>query len=878
MKPTPPYHALKFLRWFCREEYLDEIEGDLIEIYETQYKSSPAKAKRHFFWNILRHLRPEFIKTFRLKQNSISTTMIRHNVLLALRNYRKYTGSFMINLTGLSSGIACALLIYLWVADELSVDKFHANEGRIYQVMSNIPLPGDTLTLSTTPAILAEALVEDFPEVELASSVLTPDWFDYEKGIANYAERFIKAKGQFVQPDYLKIFSWELLAGDRTTVLDDKYAVLVSDQMAIQLFGNLESAVGEVIEWDQDKSEGTYHVTGVFKKPPVNSTAQFDLLFNYQSVFERERNNWEQWDNSSPDTYLLLAEGADLQKFAAKLKNYKLKKYEAQNGSEYVDHIGTLFPRAYSEGYLYNSYTYGQQTGGRIAYVKLFSLIAVFILSIACINFMNLATARASRRLKEIGIKKAIGANRSSLISQFLTESVVVTLCSVLIGLLIALLLLPSFNKLAGKQLNLEFNGPFIGTLFLLTLLVAFFSGSYPALYLSRFKPSSILKGRISSHNSRAGFSESLVRKGLVVFQFAVSIILIVSVVVVYNQIHLIQTKNLGYNDENIIFFTSTGKLKNETAVFTNEVKKIPGVIGASSFGHDLVGQHGGNSGVIWPGKLPGQGIEFARLEVSYNWIELLEIEMAYGRTFSDDYPTDLGSVIFNEAAIKAMGLEDPIGQTIKYGRSDRIIIGVVKDFNFESLYDDIYPCMIQLKPNLSSILVKIDSDHTSETISKIETFHKEYNNGLPLDYKFMDENYEQLYAAEQKVATLSRYFAGITILISCLGLLALAAFTAEKRQKEIGIRKLLGSSVIDIVRLLSSDFTKMVAISILISLPLSYYLAAKWLDSFAFRVDISWWWFAVSGLSALMIAWLTVSIQTFKAANLNPVDCLKNE
>ncbi|MEM9855823.1 MAG: FtsX-like permease family protein [Bacteroidota bacterium] len=877
-KPTTPHIALKFLRWFCREDYLDEIEGDLIEIYEAQYQHSPAKAKRRFFWNTLRHFRPEFIKALGIDQNSNTTTMVRHNTVLAFRNFRKYRSSFLINLTGLSSGIVCALLIYLWVTDEMSIDRFHENEGSIYQVMSNIPIPGDTLTSPSTPGLLASTLKEEFPEVQYASSAITPEWFDNDHGVVSYKEQSTKALGQLVEQDYFQIFSWKIIAGNKNELLEDKYAVVISDEVAVMLFGTVASALDKTIEWDKGRTSGSYHVTGVFEKPPSNSTAQFDLLLNYQVFYDIYKKNLDNWGNSNPDTYVLLAKDADINQFSSKISGLKRRKLTAQREGKNIGAIASLFPIAYSDRYLYNNYVNGIQTGGRISYVKLFSLIAVFIITIACINFMNLATARASRRLKEIGIKKAIGANRSSLVVQFLAESTLITMLSVFVGLLTTVLLLPYFNDLTGKQLSLEFTAAFSGALAVLTLLVSLFSGLYPAFYLSRFKPSSILKGSLISSGTKTAISEKFIRKALVVFQFTISIILIMAVIVIYQQINLVQTKHLGYNDDNILAIATTSELEDDPSAFINEIKNISGVQGTTTFGHDFVGDVGGTSGVRWPGMLPDQRIEFGNLEVDFNWFELLEIEISEGRSYTDQFNTELDKIILNETAIKAMGLENPIGTIIRVWGEDREIIGVAKDFHFKSLYEEIKPCMIQLYPNLSNILVKVGPNGVTHTISELEKAHKKHNGGLPLEFTFIDDDYQKLYEAERLVAKLTNYFALIAILISCLGLLALAAFTTEKRQKEIGIRKVLGSSVVNIVKLLSADFAKMVVIAILIALPLSYFFAEEWLNSFAFRVELSWWWFALSGTAALVIAWLTVSLQTFKAANQNPVECLKDE
>ena len=801
--------------------------------------------------------------------------MVRHNTLLALRNFKKYSSSFAVNLIGLSTGMACVILAYLWVSHELSIDKFHEKEGRIFQVMRNEPEPDMISTSTSTAGLLASALKDEFPEVEYSSSVITPDWFENEKGIVTYENQSLLARGQLAESDYLRIFSWKLIRGQVDEVFSDKYAVIISEELAKTIFGSSENAMGKIIEWAQESSDGKYQITGVFENIPENSTAQFDLLFNYRVFYENKKKNLDHWGNSNPDTYLLLKENVDSERFNEKIKNFTREKFSNAYGTQNLKYIGEIFIRHFSDGYLYNTYENGKQAGGRINYIWLFSLIAIFIIGIASINFINLTTARVSRRTKEIGIKKTVGANRVSLVFQFLVESFIIALFSMILGLVMVYLILPNFNLITGKQLTLSFQ--MLLPLLLLTIFVGLLAGTYPAFYLSHFKPVNVLKGSAFS-NSMNSISEKIIRKGLVVFQFAVSIALIVGVVVIFKQIEFIQTKNLGYNDENIIEVHSSGKVLDDTQTFINEVKKIPGVLNASAFGHDMVGDVGSTGGLNWPGREPNQRIRFGNLEVGHNWIELLDIELIEGRTYTNNYKAEHRNIIFNESGIKAMGLENPIGTKVNLWGEERIIIGVVKDFNFQSLYDEIMPCFIQIYPDLASVLIKVDGSNMSSTIASIQEFHTEYNGGLPFDFQFMDDDYQQLYVAEQRVATLSKYFAGIAIVISSLGLLALAAFSIERRRKEIGIRKVLGSSAFNIVKLLSSDFVKMVMIAILISLPFSYYLAEEWLSSFAFRIQISWWWFALSGLTALAIAVLTVSLQTLRAANLNPVISLKEE
>ncbi len=523
---------------------------------------------------------------------------------------------------------------------------------------------------------------------------------------------------------------------------------------------------------------------------------------------------------------------------------------------------------------MYGRYENGVLAGGRIDYVKLFSIIATFILLIACINFMNLSTARASRRIKEVGVKKAIGAMRRNLISQYLGESTLTALFSFGVALLMVWALLPKFNEITAKQLTLSLDPTVALFIIIVVTVTGLIAGSYPALYLSRFSPAAVLKGKLSSLTG-----EVWARKGLVVFQFVLSIMLIVSVWVVYEQINFIQTRNLGYNKDNIIIVNREGNISQKQEAFFNEVRKVPGVVAASASGHDMTGHNGGTYGVEWTGKNPDDRTEFERVTVDYGMIELLDVEMKEGRPFSKDHAAEDKKIIFNEAAIAFMDMKDPIGKKVKLWDEDREIIGVVKDFNFESFHEQVKPLFFFLGPeNTGNIMIRIERGKEQETLAQLEKFFTTFNPGFPFNYRFLDDDYQELYTAERRVATLSRYFAVLAVLISCLGLFGLAAFTAERRMKEIGIRKILGSSNRGIVYLLSGEFTKMVLIAIAISLPASYYIVTLWLDGFVFRIDVQWWFFACSGLAALFIAWLTVGIQTLRAASVNPTECLRSE
>jgi ABC-type antimicrobial peptide transport system permease subunit len=866
MKHNPPKRALKFLRWFCREDCIEEIEGDLTEIFEKQYKQSPGKAKRKFIWSVVKHLRPEFIKSFKPSYHTNNLSMIRHNLLITYRNFLRYKSSFFINLIGLSSGLTCTLLIYLWVLDELSMDKFHEKDSQLFQVFQNLNTGNGIETIEYTPGPLAMALAEEIPEVELTVSVVPSYWFPTRGIIASDDIRF-KVSPQYVSRDFFNVFTYPLVEGNRKEVLADKHAILLSESLCTRLFHTTANVIGKTVQWSHlEGISGEYFVTGVFKDVSSNSTARFDVLFNYD-LFLEKRPNLQYWGNSDPCTYVLLKRGTDLDAFNAKIEG--LKRQKTQNPEE-----GTLVALPYSSKYLYGHYQLerGGYGGGRIQYVRLFSIIAVFILAIACINFMNLSTARASRRLKEIGIKKAVGAGRRTLVYQHLSEAMLMAFLSLLVSIAVVYMLLPGFNLITAKHLSLNFDKTLLLSLASIVAFTGLAAGSYPALYLSGFNPVAVLKGKLATS---AG--EVWMRRGLVIFQFALSIILIASVLVVYKQIQFIQSKNLGYNRDNIISFEMEWKGEGSLLPFLAETSRIPGVISNSCYYHNLLGDHGGTSDVHWDGKDPNLNVHYANLEVGFDFIETLGIEMAEGETFSRDISPER-QIIFNEDAIEKMGIEDPVGKTVRLWGEEKQIVGVARNFNFESLYKDIKPCFFQVIPELPSAILKIKGGTEQTTLEQLEKLYQKFSPGLPFEYRFLDADYQAIYAAEQRVGVLSRYFAAVAILISSLGLFGLAAFTAERRVKEIGIRKILGATNFGIVSLLSGDFTKMVLIAIGVALPISYMIGLKWLEDFAYRINLEWWFFISAGAAALLIAWLTVSLQTIKAASTNPSECLRNE
>ncbi len=860
MAPQPPKYAINFLRWFCRNDYLEEIEGDLVELFEIQYRQSPMKAKWNFYWTVIKYLRAGFIKSLKPNYHPNTIAMFRHNFMLSFRNFNKYRSSFIINLIGLSSALACVLLIYLWVSDELAIDKFHANEKILFQVMEHVDQADRIITRHTTAGPTAKALLTDYPEVTSAVTATV-------KRLSNYTwsvdDKDVKAKGFYASPNFFDLFSYPLLAGEKTQVLADKSAVVISDRLANKLFGTSVGIVGKVIKM-QHQTE--YKVAGVFENPAKNSSLNFDFVLSFERFWDE--NNWvTNWYNTAPQTYVLVEPGTNIKAFNEKIQNLVSIKTEGE-----VKHRRP-FLTSYANVYLYDNYENGVQAGGRIDYIKLFSIIALFILFIACINFMNLTTARASRRMKEIGIKKSLGAGRMAIMYQHMGESIIITIISLAVAICLVALALADFNLITEKQLVIDVNRQLIGFVAIVIVTTGLMAGSYPALYLSSFSPLKSLKGKLKRKTGALW-----ARQWLVVFQFTITIVLIVSVWIVYQQIQFVKNKNLGYQKDNIILFAGEGKLVTSQATFLQEANKLSGINGVSSSGHDMTGHNGGTYGINWPGKDPKDRTEFERMPVDYGMIELLDIQMVLGRSFDPRYGSDSSKIVFNEAAIAFMQIEDPIGKIVKLWGQDREIVGVTNNFHFNSFHEEVKPAFFYLSRNNFWNLLKIESGMEKEAITSLQDFHATFNPGYTLDYKFLDDDYEALYKAEERMSSLASYFTVLAILISCLGLFGLAAYSGERRLKEIGIRKILGSSVVGIVSLLSGEFTKMLLIAVAFGIPISYFFADLWLENFAYQIELKWWVFAGAAFIALLIAWFTVGIQTFKVARVNPVKCLKDE
>ncbi|RIV69529.1 ABC transporter permease [Flagellimonas aequoris] len=793
--------------------------------------------------------------------------MIKTHLKIAWRNLRRNPLFSLINILGLSTGLASAFLIFFWVTDEMTVDTFHENDQNLYQILMKSEENGVIRVHEGTQGPLAEALEKDLPEVEDAVTVMNLE----REGMAitfSDGENTFKTEGLFASKNFFNVFSFPLIRGSIDQVLQDKDAIVVSENFALKLFGSVDKALNHQIKYSFFGKEQSGKITGVFEDVPSNSTMKFSFIGTKKKLLEDIWTNGKEWYNTGPQTYLVLKPNTDQAAFNKKIDRFVDK---------YLDgNMFSLFTRKYSDAYLKGNYVDGIQSGGRITYVRLFSFIAILVLLIACINFMNLSTARVSRRFKEIGIKKTVGSTKRTLVVQFLTESIFLTCLSLILALLLVFLLIPAFNYVSGKELDLQLIFQNAPVLILATLLTGLISGSYPAFYLSGFSPLATLKGAFKTHGG-----ELFTRKGLVVFQFMASLVLIISVLIINNQLNFALTKPIGYQKDNIVQIDLEGKAYDNIPFFFDEVEKVEGVERVGGLSQSIVREDGGSStyGIDWAGKPADLEVDFIVRDVDENLTQTLNIEMVEGESFNAKLGSPESYVIFNEEAIRIMGLENPVGQKINLWGEDKTILGVMKDFHTASVMQPISPVVFKYSSNhLALAMVRIHSGSEMKTIENIKRLYTDYNPGYNFNFTFQDQMFNAQYSSEQRILSLSKYFAILAIFISCLGLFGLAAFNNEMRVKEIGVRKVLGSSTYAILQLLFLDFLKLVLIAILIASPVAWYLMSGWLQQFAYRTNIGWAVFAIASILTILIALVTVSFQAIKAASANPVKSLRTE
>ena len=793
--------------------------------------------------------------------------MLRNYVKVAWRNLARNKTFSITNIVGLALGISCSLLILLWAQDERSVDAFHTNGDHLFQVYERQTAGGQSQASYTTQGLLAQELKRQIPEIQFACGFEGNHLFQstFEVG-----DKINKLEGTYADTDFFQMFSFPLLQGTARAALTSPGGVAVSRRLAEEFFGSPQKAIGQTIRYEAKED---LLITAVFENLPANSSLQFDFLRSW-SAYGRDNSWLNSWTSESPFTFVQLRADADPLQVEAKIKRF-INRYRPANPGSTVE----LALQPYPERYLHSTFKNGQIDGGRIEYVRLFSLMAVFILLIACINFMNLSTARATKRAKEVGVRKVIGAIRGSLIGQYLGEAMLLTLLAVSLALVLVALLLSTFNSLTGKQVTLpvgEFS--FWMTLLGLWLATALVAGSYPALFLSSLKPARVLKGSL-----RFGLGATFFRKGLVVFQFVLSISLIAGMIVIYQQVAYIQQKNLGYSRENLLYIPIEGDLVKNFALFKAEATRLPGIVSLSRMRHSPTIIDHGTGDIRWLGKDPTQPVNFSDELIGYDFVHTMKLALKEGRDFSPSFGQDSVSYsgyLINETALKTIGYQHPIGKPLWWGERQGTILGVVKDFHFQSMHEAIQPLIMRLdetKP-YGTILVRIQAGNLEQTLSRLESLSKRLNPKFPFTYQFSDQEFANLYRSEQVVGQLASSFAILAILISCLGLLGLATFTAEQRTREIGVRKVLGASVYSLVALLSKDFVLLVLLALGIATPLAWWAMHEWLQGFAYRIDLELWVFALAGLLAVGVALLTVSFQSIKAALINPINSLGAE
>ncbi len=789
--------------------------------------------------------------------------MFKNYLITAFRHLRRNRFFSVLNISGLALGMACSLLILLWVMNEKGINTWHANVDRLYTLYEKQYHDGQVDGFYSTPGVLPDEIKKIIPEIEMSTGYAWTNLNTFQAG-----DKILKERGNNASPDFFDMFSFPLLEGTAKTALNSPVSIAISRKMAEDFFGDPKQAIGQTIRYE---NRSDLKVTAVFENLKDNTPDKFDFLINWELFLEN--NGWaKEWGNNGPRTIVLLRKDADPVKVEAKIKKF-LDNYNKDQSANFYIH---LHMQRFSDMYLNSNFKNGQIVGGRIEYVRLFSIVAVFILLIACINFMNLTTARSVKRAKEIGIRKVAGAFRTTLIGQFISEAILITFLAVLIAFVLVLLLLPAFNNITGKQITLPLNEPvFWISLLSLTLITGIISGSYPALFLSAFQPIRVLKGTMKFSNGA-----TWLRKGLVVFQFMLSIVLIIGTIIVSRQINYVQTLNLGYDRDNLVYIPLEGDLTGKYSLFKQEAIKLPGIKMVSRITQTPTDISNGTGGVEWEGKDPNSMPQFVQASVGYEFVKTLNLKMLQGRDFSNEFATDSSAYIVNEAALKIINYKDPIGKPLTFWQHKGVIIGVLKDFHFNSLHDEIRPIIFRLRENESwgSALVRIEAGKTAQVLAGLEKICKQLNPQFPFSHQFADEDYRNLYKSEQVVKKLSSCFAFLAILISCLGLLGLAMFTAEQRTKEFGVRKVLGASVGSLFNLLAKDFLILVTISFLIAAPLAWWASNNWLSNFAYQASIGWWIFGFAGILAILIALITVSFQAIKAAVANPVKSLRSE
>lgn len=767
----------------------------------------------------------------------------------------------VINILGLAIGMASAILILLWIQNEMSHDRFHEKKDRLYVVNNRDKFNGEVWAWSNTPKALGPALKQDYPDVEDAVRVN-----DYQTFLFTTGDRHLNIDGAAADPGFLKMFSFKLIAGN-TDALKGNNSIVVTQKMAIKLFGN-DDVMGKTLKID---SADNFTITGVLKDLPNNTAFHFEYIIPW-SYLKKINQDDNRWDNNTTKTFILLKPGVAQAAFDAKIKNITIE--HTKNGDKATTQV---FTQLFSDAWLYSDAKNGVYVGGRIERVKLFGLIAIFILLIACINFMNLSTARSEKRAREVGIRKVAGATKEMLVVQFISESVMLSFLAGLLAIIIVELSLPGFNQLVGKELYIDFHNPGYWLFSILFILfTGLLAGSYPAFYLSSYQPVKVLKGAFKAVDSVV-----TPRKILVVLQFTFAIALIICTIIVQHQIKFAQARETGYSRNNLIYVNMQGDVARNYDLIKLDLLNKSAATAVTKSMSPITQSYSDSWGFSWPGSTEtDKKIDFVLMASEADFVKTMGVKLTQGRDIDiKKYPSDSTALLLNETAVKVMRLKSPIGALVQNNGVDWHVVGVVKDFIYESPYKKIQQLAVYgPKAWFNIVHIKLNPANTiAKNMEMVAQIFKQYNPRYPFEYKFVDEQYAAKFEDENRVGTLAALFAGLTVFISCLGLFGLATYVAENRIKEIGVRKVLGASVTSITTLLSVDFLKLVIISFIIASPIAWFSMNKWLQGYNYRIHIEWWVFALAGGLSIFIAIGTISFQALKAALANPVKSLRS-
>ena len=887
-KPVPPQWARKLLKWYCSYHLLEEIQGDLDEEFEHQVKQKGLrKARTDYALNVLGFIKPFAIKG---KQNiqpntTLNMNIYRHYLVVAFRNLVRQKAFSFLNILGLALGISSCLVIYLWTENEKSIDNFHENGQSLYSVYHSLTSGGEVSGGYKTPNYIiagrpkeerlsfSDVLKENVPGIQYATMYTTGYELPWGHPVTfQVEEKQHKLEGSMASPDFFKMFNYKFIAGDRETALE-AHSIAISRKMASMFFDAPEDAIGKSIRYENRLD---LNITAVFEDVTKESSLKFDYVISWEAM------KTGQVEISTADwhTFVQIDNNTDVAETESRLNQLIDKPLLIETLKNFMQITDiSIGLKKFGDMHLHSAFINGRPSGGRIEYVRIFQGVGLFIIVIACINFMNLATSRSLKRAKEVGVRKTIGSSRSSLIVQFLGESVLLSFMALILSLALCYALLLGFNQITGTHLTLPLSTPsFWLYTFGFTLLVGFFSGSYPAVYLSGMDPVNVLKGR-----ARFGKNVVITRQGLVVLQFVISLALIIASTVVSLQTDYMQNTHLGYDRENLLYIRIEGELNPKYSVFKEQATSMPGIAlvdRSSEAPHDM--KFILKQPFNWEGN-PNEinsTVGFYPTSVGFDFLNLMDLEIVKGRNFSKDIASDTAAFMVNEEALKQMEMKDPIGKWVSAWDKKGPIIGILKDYHAKSLHDPIVPLIVDVKEDLSfgNIVVRTQPGKLKEALVSLEKVCKEINPDFPFAYTFLDHEFEKLYKSELMTTRLSNIFAILAIIISCLGLLGLIMFSVEQRQKELSLRKVLGANLQNLVGLLSKDFLVMILISFTIAAPVAGYFMYDWLQNFTYRIGLSWWIFLLAGASVLLITLIIVLMQSIRTLNVNPLKHLQSE